>query len=586
MAEDEPETVQGLLLKEIANNWIVETSLSIADARKKWPLGIAVGKLNVVFAEGKEPRLVLDSTVCQVNTRCHLPERLSLPMASDLALSTQPEDTPGAFIGASVDFKAAHKQVQVRPEEHGLLLFAFQGKLYRYRVCHFGGRFSAFWWQRTGAFLLRQVHGLLAWKPHKAFLFVDDLLCALVRDSAPDMFALVVLFFCAVAAPISWKKVQFQDSLVWCGWEINFSHDTIQLMSSKLAKLDALIKSLLGSRRVPRKTLEQCIGLLIWATSIALHLRSWLAPLYADLNSPPGSMHSIPPQMWSAFRASLSRDLKTSHSLPGLWITAGSKILEISGRALHCLEDIPRVPGTSKPTWVRIADPNNPYTSLSKSSQHCLTWLASCFRHSPIQPLARPHQLQALAAADACAEDEMVGIGGWAITSSQVVSFAETWNMQDIRAVWPCLVKPAQRYIACFETLAQLALLQATHSHIGGGHYSFSMPSGTDNSATEASLNKLFTTSWPLQLFVQLTAFWAHAHNVLLQPTHVPGRCNDWADDLSRGRLTRFSHRPESRMRFSPASLAMSGRGIQLCPMHAPWRPEHLAAASIVAEPA
>ena len=100
-------------------------------------------------------------------------------------------------------------------------------------------------------------------------------------------------------------------------------------------------------------------------------------------------------------------------------------------------------------------------------------------------------------------EDDLVGIGGWAITSCQVVWFAETQNMQDIRAVWPCLVKPGQRYIACFKTLAQLALLQATHSHIGGGYYSFSMPSGTDNSATEASLNKLFTTFWPLQLFVQ-----------------------------------------------------------------------------------
>ena len=152
--------------------------------------------------------------------------------------------------------------------------------------------------------------------------------------------------------------------------------------------------------------------------------------------------------------------------------------------------------------------------------------------------------------------------------------------MQDIRAVWPCLVKPGQRYIACFETLAQLALLQATHSHIGGGRYSFSMPSGTDNSATEASLNKLFTTSWPLQLFVQLTAFWAHARNVLLQPTHVPGRNNDWADDLSRGRLAQFSHRPESRVRFSPAGLALPGRGIQLFPIDAPWRPEHLAAAA------
>ena len=51
-----------------------------------------------------------------------------------------------------------------------------------------------------------------------------------------------------------------------------------------------------------------------WATSIALHLRSWLAPLYSDLNSPPGSMHSTPAQMWSVFRASLNKGLKTSHS--------------------------------------------------------------------------------------------------------------------------------------------------------------------------------------------------------------------------------------------------------------------------------
>ena len=147
------------LRNEIANNWIVETGLSIAEARAKLRLGIAIGKLHVVFSRRKEPRLVLDSTVCQVNTRCHLPERLSLPMASDLALSTQPEDTLGAFVGA-IDFKAARKQVQVRPQKHGLLLFAFEGKLYRYRACHFGGRFSAFWWQRTWAFGLEAPQSL------------------------------------------------------------------------------------------------------------------------------------------------------------------------------------------------------------------------------------------------------------------------------------------------------------------------------------------------------------------------------------------------------------------------------------------
>ena len=114
MAEDEPETVQSLLRNEIAE-------------ARELPLGIAVGKLNVVFAEGKEPRLVLDSTVCQVNTRCHLPERLSLPMASDVALSTQPEDTPGAFVGASIDFKAAHKQVQVALKSMAFCCSPFRG---------------------------------------------------------------------------------------------------------------------------------------------------------------------------------------------------------------------------------------------------------------------------------------------------------------------------------------------------------------------------------------------------------------------------------------------------------------------------
>ena len=198
-----------------------------------------MGKLNVVFAEGKEPRLVLDSTVCQVNTRCHLPERLSLPMASDLALSTQREDTPG--IG-SIDFKAAHKQVQVRPEEHGLLLFAFKGSSTTTGCAILGAE------KRTGAFLLRQVHGLLARKPHKAFLFVDDLLCALFRERTRHVCLGGALLLCHCSA-------HFVEKGAICGWEINFSHDTIQLMSAKLAKLDTLIKSLLGNRRVPRKTL-------------------------------------------------------------------------------------------------------------------------------------------------------------------------------------------------------------------------------------------------------------------------------------------------------------------------------------------
>ena len=48
------------------------------------------------------------------------------------------------------------------------------------------------------------------------------------------------------------KKAQFQDRLVWCGWD-----DSIQLMSAKLA---GLVEALLSQKQVVRKTLERAVG--------------------------------------------------------------------------------------------------------------------------------------------------------------------------------------------------------------------------------------------------------------------------------------------------------------------------------------
>ena len=105
-ATDHPTEVEALIQKEIDNGWVLEANMSVTEAQQRWPTGTAVGKLNIVFAEGKEPRLVLDSTICGVNPRCHLPERVALPMASDIRLATQASDHHGASVGASIDFKA------------------------------------------------------------------------------------------------------------------------------------------------------------------------------------------------------------------------------------------------------------------------------------------------------------------------------------------------------------------------------------------------------------------------------------------------------------------------------------------------
>ena len=87
--------------------------------------------------------------------------------------------------------------------------------------------------------------------------------------------------------------------------------------------------------------------------------------------------------------------------------------------------------------------------------------------------------------------------------------FAETWDFQEVQQQWPCLTKEAQRYIACFETQAQLAPMRIAWTAEGQAVHGLCMPSGTDNTAPEA---KLFTTAWPLQIFVELVAAWAYKH--------------------------------------------------------------------------
>ena len=111
--------------------------------------------------------------------------------------------------------------------------------------------------------------------------------------------------------------------------------------------------------------------------------------------------------------------------------------------------------------------------------------------------------------------------------------FSEQFTMKQARAIWPALTKDAQKYIACWEGLAPLALLQVAYSKLRSQRMAFTLPTGCDNTAAEAGTTKLFTTSRRLSNFLQLIARWAGAHDVELQPNHVPGRKNVWADELS-----------------------------------------------------
>ena len=181
-------------------------------------------------------------------------------------------------------------------------------------------------------------------------------------------------------APISWKKAQSQACVTWCGWDVNFDFDTIQLTKGKIRKLQEQIAELLRQPKACRKLLERTIGLLVWATSISLHLRPHLAPLYSDLNSPPGSQCAITAPVWQTFRSSLTENLQLPTCPVGLYIPPGSRILKYRGRRLHCK---PKVPASAKTQFIRASDPDATHTRLRRESTESLRWLAQTLAQAP-----------------------------------------------------------------------------------------------------------------------------------------------------------------------------------------------------------
>ena len=153
-ADADPQLTQSLIEEEIRQGWVEKIPGGLEEAKRRWT-HLGLGKLNVVQAPGKAPRLVLDSSCCNVNQHCQLPETMVLPTIADVRATFSDQTTARDWTALSLDIRAAHKQVRLAEADQGLVAFAFQGALYHYKVAHFGGKFSAFWWSRVGSLLIR-----------------------------------------------------------------------------------------------------------------------------------------------------------------------------------------------------------------------------------------------------------------------------------------------------------------------------------------------------------------------------------------------------------------------------------------------
>ena len=114
--------------------------------------------------------------------------------------------------GLTIDVSKAHKRLRIREDEWRLLLFQHLRKFFHDTVCHLGARFSAAWWSRMGAVLIRICHQFL-FIQHGGWLYVDDFLFRLEATTAPLMGACICCFLHLLGCPISWHNVALGGQL-------------------------------------------------------------------------------------------------------------------------------------------------------------------------------------------------------------------------------------------------------------------------------------------------------------------------------------------------------------------------------------
>ncbi|CAE7452587.1 unnamed protein product, partial [Symbiodinium necroappetens] len=226
-AIDHSETVDELLLEELAQGWIAIVPGGDDELRREYSVS-AVGKLGVVLAEGRPPRLVVDSSVSGVTCHTALPNRSCNPTLTDVFSSMPLSDSLERLVALVLDVAKAHRRILIRKQDRGLLCFRHNNVLYQCTTLNFGARVSSFFWARAAGLLLRLIHRLLRVR-HSAKFYVDDLLCLLDSASAPVWASHVVVLLLLIRVPLSWHKCALSQRVVWIGWEIDLAVFTVRL---------------------------------------------------------------------------------------------------------------------------------------------------------------------------------------------------------------------------------------------------------------------------------------------------------------------------------------------------------------------
>ena len=139
-------------------------------------------------------------------------------------------------------------------------------------------------------------------------------------------------------------------------------------------------------------------------------------------------------------------------------------------------------------------------------------------------------------AADAMASGSHIGVGAFVLLRKQgpLLWFSKCFEAQDSQDLCLQMQLQAQRDSTFYENLAQHALLMLVATLLPAGRLALHLPTLSDNSGSDSSVNKLFSTVYPVRMFLQRIASFGALSGIVLEVAHFPGMANEDADWLSQ----------------------------------------------------
>ena len=534
-AEQDLAATQKLIQAEIDKGFMEHVVGGEVAVRQRFPPGrLAVGKLGIVRAEGREDRLIGDSRASGASPLARFCERCEVPSLRHFGIALQRSGCFNSDEWAlfSIDIKGAHKSIRTAAEDVGYSVFRVGDEFFAYLVNHFGSSWSAYWWGRLSSLLMRITHHVLRHR-HIAGVYVDDFLFVLPRNACVPLASLVIALFQILNVPISWGKLNFGNELKYVGWELKLeSGFWAKLPDGKLQKIMGSLKWwILHPRRVHRDELQRFLGLLVWASQVNILLRPFLAPLFRICCGRSQKMQCLGWPQLEELVGLLDENLESTAAARLSDVQRGWRLVALGSNSCSCLavmKNLLRQPKIKNDRiWARFSA-WGPTVTLGRVQLAALRLLQRELSGKLFEVVRGGVPL--IGTADAWADSKRAGLGGWFNDmAGNLKWFHIELLLSEIPPEWEW-PQTMQRGISALELLAQQILVQVR----GGPSCKIVLRQFCDNFGAVGSLAKGICTKFPLGAALMNAALVCLDLGYEMEVTHLAGERNEDADALSR----------------------------------------------------